>query len=342
MLIDWISAWIDFESAPHAHIELRSRIDRICRFSPSTGAVEWDVAAWDSVRSDSHQVMVRVGSDRLYIQGSPARCFGVGDAVMGDGPCSELDLRMSLRSMVEHVCKSLGVIIPRDVHLWHVTRVDVTQNLLLDSLDDVRACLAVLRNCEGGRYRVSQQAGDSVYWSHRSRVKSGKAYAKGPHLSYLMRRNDYDGCRYDDISILAANRLLRLELKLGREFFRAHAPCVWYEMTPAMLRKEWKNYFEKMLGEVTVMCDRDLIARCEEIASTPGRGRAAYALWLLIESQGWERARSITPRSSFYRHLQVLRAAGLGDADISAGKIVPFRRVITARACESWSELLAA
>ena len=89
--------------------------------------------------------------------------------------------------------------------------------------------------------------------------------------------------------------------------------------------------------------DADAYNAIQDAAETEGRARAAYALWLLIQSEGWERARSFTNRSTWYRNLKILRAAGFGDADISAGEVVPLRRrIIEARTVTSWQELLAA
>ena len=75
----------------------------------------------------------------------------------------------------------------------------------------MRDALRILRDCEGGRYRVSQQA-----WRHLSTgrknpsSRKGKAYAKGPHLTYQMGRTGYSGRQYTRDEITGSNRLLRL------------------------------------------------------------------------------------------------------------------------------------
>ncbi len=345
MLIDWVTVRIPLQ---HLNVEARTAAlelgDRVCCYCPKTGIVRYESHRWESVRSDSHQIAVRAGSD-LWLQGSPARIIGNGCAVFGSGPSAALDLRGCVDRMVAFVGGQLGVTLPGtncDLDTssdWIVSRVDVTGNLALGSLAEVRAALSVLRNVEGGRYRVSQQAGDTVYWSHLSKLRSGKAYAKGPHLRYLMKSPKYDGYRYGTDDIQLADNLLRLELKLGREWFRRNP---WKTATPAALTAEWNNYFLRMIGGVEVETDNDLQERIISAAKTEGQGRAAYGCWVMIQNEGWERAREFFTKTTWYRNLQILRAAGLGDADISAGQVVPLRRrVMEARLITNWSQLAA-
>lgn len=339
MLIDWVTARVPvLDMDPDSMARLLALNDRVMRIDPATGEIRWQTAAWDSVRSDSHQIAVRCMSE-FWMQGSPARVLGDGCSVFGSGPSAALDLLGCVDAMRQFVSRRVGVILP-SADQWIVSRVDVTGNLLLDSLEDVRQALAILRECEGGRYRVSQQAGDTVYWSHRSKLRSGKAYAKGPHLRYLGKQRTYTGRTYTDADTALASRLLRLELKLGREWFQRRE---WKQVDAKVLCAEWEGYFNRMIGGAEMKSDGDLRERIEAAAKTKGQGKAAYGCWLLIQSEGWERARAATARTTWYRNLEVLRAAGLGDADISSGRVVPLRRkVIEARMVRSWDELRAA
>jgi len=344
MLIDWITARLDDSFLPpETWRALQAQGDRIVRFSADSGDVVWETSAWDSIRSDSHTVAFRVGSDSLWIQGSPARVCGTGCAVFGSDSAQKLDLVGCVESMRKFVGKQIGVILPHALS-WAVTRIDVTGNLLLDSLSDVRAALLVLRGCEGGRYRVSQQAGDTVYWSHKSRIRKGKAYAKGPHLLYQANRKGYEGKIYSPVELNATDRLLRLELTLGSQWLRRN--CVnnsWSDLTAHQLTREWESYFNRMVGDAMITNDYTLKERIQLVAPTEGQARAAYGCWLVISSEGWERAQQSFSKTSWYRHLNVLRAAGLGDADLSAGTVVQFRRrILEAQLVNDWSELLAA
>ncbi|HVC29069.1 MAG TPA: phage/plasmid replication protein, partial [Gammaproteobacteria bacterium] len=83
-MIDWLTLWTDATNLPaESLIALRAAQDRITRVSPD-GEIKWETTAYDSVRSDSHQITIRLGS-RFCIQGSPARVmnknnvFGSGD-----------------------------------------------------------------------------------------------------------------------------------------------------------------------------------------------------------------------------------------------------------------------
>ena len=338
MLLDWVSFRVPLASFSQDQIiRLRQLTDRIVRFCPRTGDVRYETCAWESIRSDSHQISFQVGSSDLRIQGSPARVCGDGDAVFGAGASSVLDLVGCLQSMAGYASKVLEVILPKNTDIYTVTRVDVTGNLYLQGLSVVRDALRILRDCEGGRYRVSQQAGDSVYWSHLSRLRSGKAYAKGPHLEYLTNSPKYSGLKYSADELEQSNNLLRLELKLGREFFSRND---WKLMNPDFFKQQWTNYFDRMIGDSEMKNDSDVKTRIFIVAPSEGRAKSAYGCWLLIQSEGWERAQESFVRSTWYRHLKVLRDAGLGDADLSSGKVVPLRRrIFEAQVIHSWADL---
>lgn len=351
MLIDWLTARLPFE---HIHPSLvahfRAYGERVQCIDLATGEVKWEKAGWESIRSDSHALVFRVGTDALWLQGSPARVIGDGCNVFSSGPSAALDLPGCLRSMVGMFCRQLSVLIPTDPQLWKVSRIDVTQNLLLPDLASVRAALAVLRGCEGGRYRVSQTAGDTVYWSQKSQLRSGKAYAKGPHLTYQLKNRKYKGPDYTPSKIEKANRLLRLELKLGGQWFRERSKHKWFDLTPELIRAEWESYFSRMIGDAAMQKDDDVKTRIYSVYLKDQDGapvkikdtqaRAAYAMWLLIHSHGWQVTRDTTSKSTWYRNLKILHAAGLGDLDISHGKVVHFRqKIIEAQRVNSWSDI---
>jgi II/X family phage/plasmid replication protein len=346
VLIDWLTARIPFEHIDRAYWEdFRLLTDRVMRFCPRTGETKWEAGAWDSVRSDSHQIAFRVGGDAVWLQGSPARVCGDGDAVFGSGASASLDLSGCLGRMIRFVSDQVGISLPLDVTKWLVSRTDVTGNLLLDDLAAVRIALKVLRECEGGRYRVSQQSGDTVYWSHRSRLQSGKAYAKGPHIQYMTKRPGYTGRGYSQWEMDVINRLLRLELKIGSQYFRERVGKPWYEITPEELKSWWCDYFLRMIGSAEMSTEADIKERLFQVVIdgeriTEGRAKAAYGCFLMIKNEGWEKAREAFSKTTWYRHLQILRLAGLGDADIAAGTVVPFRRkVIESQLVSSWVEL---
>ncbi|MGH8547490.1 MAG: phage/plasmid replication protein, II/X family [Methylococcales bacterium] len=270
----------------------------------------------------------RVGSDAVWIQGSPARVCGSGDAVFGEGPAGALDIGPCLLRMSAFVSTKFDIPLSPKLTDWHVSRIDVTGNLILDDLASVREALRVLRNCEGGRYRVSQQYGDTVYWSHKSRLRAGKAYAKGPQLSNQIQEPNYTGRSYPANELEQISRLLRLELRLGAQWIRERAGCSWYELTSERMKDEWNSYFKRMIGDADMRTNDDVKERIVVSAKTKGQGLAAYRCFLYIRSEGWEKARNEHARSTWFFYLKIIRDAGLGDADIAAGNVVPLRRKI--------------
>lgn len=336
---------------PEAREKATAMGDRVCCYCPKTGAIRYESAKWESVRSDSHQVVAKAGSD-LHVQGSPARVCGDGDAVFGSGASAALDLSGSLQRMVAHLETYLGCSLP-PASCWGITRCDVTGNLKLASLAEVRVALSILRGVEGGRYKVNAQQGDTVYWNRGSKLRAGKAYAKGPHLRKMQRAPDYSGRMYTDDELKSSECLLRLELTLAREWFSRHP---WKLVTAEMLREQWNEYFLKMIGGAEIVNDSDVqekiveAAKCIAIATdkktgeirfgTELMGRSAFGCWCIIRAEGWEKARDIFHNNkTWYRHLQIIRAAGLADADISAGRVVQLRRrILEVNQVNSWAE----
>ena len=281
---------------------------------------------------------IKASKYSLAIQGSPARVMGSGDAVFGSGAAGR-NLFAAGCAMLHFVSKMLHIFLLPSLNLWKLTRSDITVNYLLPSLAGVRVALAELRSVEGGRYRVSQQAGDTVYWSHLSRLRAGKAYSKGPHLRYMLSQSSYSGLPYPESDILLADRLLRLELRLGREFWR-RLMVPWWSLDWSFLSKQHDDFFMRMLGDEGVKgVDMSFLSQILKVAPSEGHGKAAARTWALIQSFGWQAARESMPKTSWYRHLQILRAAGLGDADISAGRIVSLRRPLVMSPVASWEDL---
>lgn len=338
-MIDWLTLRLEAKDCLYwgGWTRLRSWGDRILRYCPASGAVRWETAAWDSVRSDSHQLAIRADGSTLHVQGSPARVMGTGDTVFGAGDAGR-DIVMCARSMLRFTSRLIHYGPLPEYRLWRVSRTDVTQNYRLSNLPSVRVALAELRNVEGGRYRVSQQSGDTVYWSHQSRLRAGKAYAKGPHLAYMMSKSGYSGVVYSQDDLQKADSLLRLELRLGREWFRREKP--WYRLTWAELLAQHEQYFGRMVGvEQVEVTDMGLVDKMVAVAKTPGQGKAAARTWTMIQSIGWQATRDVMPKTTWYRHLQIMRDAGLGDADISAGRVASIRKPLILNPVSSWEEL---
>ena len=68
-VIDWLSLRLERDNCLDwgGWKFLQNFGDRILRICPRTGCVKWETSAWDSVRSDSHQIAVRCSGTTLYI-----------------------------------------------------------------------------------------------------------------------------------------------------------------------------------------------------------------------------------------------------------------------------------
>lgn len=350
MLIDWLSLRLDrsrCEGWP-GWASLENYGDRILRINPLTGDVRWAVSAWDSIRSDSHQISIRSTGSSFYIQGSPARVMGSGDTVFGSGEDGR-SIRVCAQSMLDYVARKLSLFGIPSLDFWSCSRIDITCNYDLGSLPDVRIALRELRDIEGGRYRVSQVAGDTVYWSHSSKRRSGKAYAKGPHLRYLMDQKTYSGCSYSDLDFRLADRLLRCELKLGSAYFhdlrKQRVNC--FDLDWQYWFDEHSSYFGRMVGTVEVLDMSNVVARLMQLPDPNGRhefmpesmAKAIFRTLCTVQANGWQATREMMPKSTFMRHQQQLRKIGLGDGDISKGNVISLRRHVIMRPVFSWSDL---
>ena len=340
-MIDWLTAHIPLHFFNDSDIQRLQLIgDRVMRYDPANGDVRYITTAWDSIRSDSHALSYRVGSD-LWVQGSPARVIGTGDAVFGSGASAAQDVRGCLTRMVAYITDHLKIDTKLPLESWEVTRLDITHNMLLDSLAEVRQALAYLRGAEGGRYRVNQPDGDTVYWNKNSRHKKAKAYAKGPHLRYLTRRKEYSGYPYTQDEILSCDRLIRLELTIFKRYWeKVLGVGHWLNLTSSLLDEEWYNYFGQLIGQ-TIMNDEELRKRIDEVAPTKGQAKAAYTMWYCIKSMGWELARENNTPRTWYRNLRILKDAGLTVTDLGNGQIIPFKckRLVLGREVNNWQEL---
>ena len=341
MLIDWLTLKLDERHLSEDSIRLlRSRADRIIRISAVSGEQIYETQAWDSIRSDSHTITIRMASDSLFICGSPARVIEDGDAVFGNGSSSKLDLYGCIDAMRCFVSKQTDIVLPAP-HFFKVTRIDVTDNLKLDNQNQVLEALDILNRTDGGRYKVSNKAGNSIYWGSKSRRFKGKAYAKGEHLRYLMNLKSYEGKQYSIRQMAAADRLLRLELTIGAQTLRQFTH--WSDLSPADLANYHTHYFGRMIGD-SEMTDIDkLYAKLLQVCPTKRRAKSALNFFSFIRANGLRSAKQHFSPSTFYHHQSYLKQAGLADADISTGEIVTLRRkVLECQSVNSWSDLMAA
>jgi len=342
-MIDWITAHCSLELFTDSERRaLVRRGDRILRYNATSGEMVYETTAWDSIRSDSHSVVCRITHNDIWIQGSPGRCIGDGDTVFGSGAAAAQDVVGCVQRMARFIADQLELSYVPPALAWELTRIDITRNLLFESLVEVRQFLAFLRNAEGGRLRVNQPDGDTVYWNKGSRYIKAKAYAKGPHLRYQMKRREYNGRRYNLEELALAELLLRPEVTVfSRHWNKNWQIGHWSRITSDRLDTAWHDYFDRLINGQSIMNNEELKKRIDAVAETPGQAKAAYSCWALIQHMGWELAKENHTKTTWYRNLRILKAAGLTVTELGNGKLLPFRvqKVIVGRQVSSWGEL---
>lgn len=334
-MIDWLSLSVSPELLRPEVLEyLKSQQSHIICVAPD-GEITWDRPGRVVVRSDSHQITMELGAV-LRIYGSPARVgLKSSDNVFGSSDPVECATRM-----INFLSSVHSVQLPA-VRAWKCSRIDVTHNYFLGDIASVKTALSHLRNAEGGRFQVRTCA-ESVYWSVKSTYRSGKAYSKGEHMLHLAKR----GKSFLDAEKLKLTEgLLRLELSLKRHFFSKQLGKPWFRLTEDELNEQHEKYFGSLIGDVEVKAVGSIEKRClkaaQDLGLSPGYGKSAFMSWSVIRNEGIAYFKDRSSKSTYYRHKRILQQAGLGWADLCAGKVVPIRRhkLVLGQPVSSWAEL---
>lgn len=343
LMIDWMTLRIPIDRLGSSiHSRLQSATGRmVCIRADGTKAWVKAYLDIDQIRSDMPGLYWTIqgdahGATLLTIGGSPAS-IEHGINVFGSD-----DIRHCANILVRFASCSFDAILP-PIDLWQCRRLDITENYDMGSPEAVKQALRILLSTDSTRRRATsdRNGGDSVYWSPKSDLISGKAYHKGPQIRYLHRKNKLP---FDDETVekyaRLADQLLRLELKLGSRWFR-RTQQHWLYLEPNTLRQIHIDFFSRFIGKIEVTEMSNLRELCEQCAPTIGQGRAAYCTWLNIRAIGYDQAKASTPRSTWYRSLKVLRAAGLSDSDLCSSNVVPLRRkhLVLTEPVLSWDEL---
>lgn len=343
LLIDWLT--LRYPLNKNLGDELYTKIKNcmgmmVC--CDGNGEIKWQkfLPDWEAIRSDSQGLYWSITCDGnsqqyLTIGASPSSLINSGVNVFGSA-----DIAECASTLVRFASLALGSILPA-WSAWDCRRIDITANYDMGSFAQVKQALRLLLGTDAPRRRTNSDSkgGDSVYWNPSSSLRAGKAYHKGAHLRVQLKRGNIE---IDEDTLLLADRLLRLELKLGSQWFRRHAPN-WREFTPEFLATEHYQFFSSLIGggDVEVTDMGTLLQELEKVAPSKGRALAAHRTWCLIKTLGFTQTRESMSKGTFNNHLVWLRAAGLSSADLCAGTVVPFRRksLILGNPVKSWAEL---
>lgn len=337
MHLDWITASLPLDRlTPEDRVKLRSMGSRVLKVHQ--GEVKEEYACWTPVSENHPGPSFHVDGHRLRLAGSPTRCEGDGCNVFGGPIARSLNLYDCLQLLIRWTRLHLGTALP-DAEQWQVSEVDVTGNLVFDQASQVLEALGILKHASTGRHKVDRTYHDTCYWNSGSRLIAATAYAKGDELRGTARKRAARKRRvYSAEELALVGRLLRLELHLRGQFFARNS---WRDMSPKLLQEQWWKFFMEKLGDAAIKTPNDVLQKLLEVAPTRAQANAAYRLWTCIQSDGFEGARATFPaKATWQRHLKHLKAAGLGDADLRAGRVMPLRRnVLSYQLATDWTDL---
>ena len=294
----------------------------------SDGVEQWRKNSLDidKLRSDSDGIFWSITCDgnstrHLTIGASPSSLEHEGCNVFGS-----MDIEHCSKVLIKCAARALESVLPAWTN-WDCRRIDITANYDLGSFAQVKQGLRLLLGTDAPRRRTNsdRKGSDSVYWNPSSTLVMGKAYHKGAHLRMMQRKGNV---LLSEQTLLRADRLLRLELKLGSMHFR-RLDGDWKEvLTPEYLVKQHHEFFSKLFGngDVEVSDMGTLLQQLEQVAPTMGMAKAAHGTWALIKTVGYTQTQSSITRAKFYKHTALLRLAGVSSADLCAGTIIPFRQ----------------
>ena len=339
MLIDWLTLRCPLDTSFSHHV--REKLEQyigVLSNTDSDGVLKWKKPNLDidALRSDSVGLFWSIQGDGLQyyltIGASPAS-LEHGFNVFGS-----LDIQHCSKILIDTCSKALSCIMP-SMDKWQCRRIDITTNHALKDLTQVKQALRELRQGDGVRQKSTCPRGDTVVWGQGSDLISGKAYAKGPQLLHLWKRNK-DRADLQPEHFDLADRLIRFELSLKSRWFRRHGEN-WQSFTQEYLFNLHQDYFNKYIGKTEVTDMGTLLTELEKVAPSTGRALAAHRTWALIKAIGYETARDSMPRSTFMLHQKYLRLAGLSQSDLLKANVSIFRRrhIDFSQPVTSWDDI---
>ena len=290
----------------------------------------------DAVRSDFQGLVWSIssnGKDKyLNIGGSPAS-IEHGSNLFGSG-----DYQHCKKVIIQHARKALRGCLIFSTN-WEPRRIDITQNYFLQSRNQVKDALHMLRASDGMRQK-STVKGDSIYWGESSKYRKGKAYDKFTQALELCKRAEklkkQPPYTADELKLL--DNILRLELTLGRQWFDEHPDE--NILKPDFLVNEHESFFGKFIGDSEVTDMDTLLKNLQLTAPSLGIARSAYSTYLMIKQNGFEHTKTHMNDRTFRMHKKALLDAGLCEADLTNGRVIELRkRKITMQPVYNWEHL---
>lgn len=356
LLIDWLTLRLPLNQLPpNLQEKLYSHLDVVAAFitdaDGNPSEIRWEARRlnFDALRSDSaglYFTVTYVGNVAWFYLGASPASLQNDCNVFGS-----LDIAAGAAALIARACKAFSCRLA-PFEAWQLVRMDITGNYALPDAPMVKTALRTLLQTDGARRKAtsSKNGGDTVLWSPTSDRFAGKAYHKGPHLRHLQKNEQIE---LDEERLALADRLLRLELKVGSRFFReiqnskrhpTFAGRHWQTFTPVELAALHREFFGPLVDGVEVrnmgrLESVELIAAANGISQ--GRARAAYGTYRAIKDSGLDEVKASMAERTFYLHKKYLVAAGFSEADLCAGNVIQFKpvRIVLAQPVSSWDEL---
>jgi II/X family phage/plasmid replication protein len=246
--------------------------------------------------------------------------------------------------MIRFFCMMNKVIIPQNLNLWNCTRIDITRNYDMGSLQGVLDAIDAFKLVKVGRQKCSTED-TTVSWGRGSDLHCGTIYAKGPQSRKLFSKSK---ANFTPEQLRITDRLLRAEYSLRSQQLRrlkSDFGLLWHMFTPDLLIQYHTDYFSKFISNVEVVDMGNildlLIAKVGHGIPTHGQATSAYDCYLRCREKGFQNARASYPKQTFSRHLKNLSTIGVGPADLQPSNVVPLRRrqVVLDQPVSCWDDI---
>jgi len=368
-MIDRLLLSITWEVLPLGYFELvTSRYNSVYELDKKTGDILWEKPRTSKCRSDDPDVNLRFTAQGFQIWGSPAVFMNNGNNVFGS-----CDIFACSEAVIARAAIALDVELPSPER-WELDGLDLTHNYLLGDHNEVLQVLDYMKKLMPSRMKTTPYP-TSVYFGQGSKLRTFKAYEKGSQIRKLELKNmkkEGFNLNLDEWQLAICYNMLRLELCLKKEFFnrmRKKLSRGWIDRDESMpknqkvkkieFRWEWwlmdvdeletiyDEGWEGILGngvEVPVI-ERDLESSIYEAARSLGysenQANAVYLTWASIKAFGQSTTKYRMSKRTWYRHIKVLKAAGLTSADFNMGTVQTIRitHINLGKKVESWEDV---
>jgi II/X family phage/plasmid replication protein len=334
MMCDWLTLKIDISLLPETTIRhLQLMCSKLFKINALTGDLEWETYCYESVKSDTHQICFRVGSD-FSIQGSPARIGNPNNAF------GALDIVYCANKMILFAADQLNLDSLPDARFWRCTRIDIAANFVMQSGAEARQALAYLKQSPESRQKHSFES-NGLYIGKRSSLNRGKIYLKGQDA----KRNQKSGrAIYTEQQLRQSEKLLRAELTLASHYFKRlknDKDIFWYQLKTQDLITLHTAYFKDYFSQIEVTDMSNILERLLENSPTEGQARSAYDCYTRIRIIGYEQAKASYTNRTWYRHVSNLKAAGFTRADLVQINVIPLKKraICVGQPARHWDDI---